>query len=388
MPIPLRLLAKGGKWLLEVERYVSVQSQLFRPRRETLEGEPAILRALESSEEAALRDTARTLMRGGTTPERCYEIYEGGFTEAAIPDSIASVRPAEERARAEEQELTRLRDQLLALHAKVERLRTQMSDLEQGAPPRKQLEAAPEKQQKAKAAMPPPAAAAAAAAPAHAAPEPGTDLLADEDSSSLAGKDLLAEDDSSSLAGKDLLADDDSSSLAGKDLLAEDEPAAAAPQPPAPLELGDTLDHITALDALLSGRATFSESTPDTTPGLLMIDESYFVSKLANESGESVGAVLVDGPTLKMLGCAVRNMSKAEMEAELTRDDMGEGALAGMKELAEAMVSIIARNTQNPTIFACDVEKLDPVELPWLFDVQKRVDLDDSLGGHVLLIGK
>ena len=354
-PIPIRLLAKSGKWLLEIERYVSVRSQLFRPRRETLEGEGAILRALSSAEEAELTDVARALMRAGSSPDRCYDVVEGAFSEAALPDKIAEARPPEERARAEEQELTRMRDQLLMLQMKVEHLRAQVTDLERGAPQTKQL-----------------------------APSSGHAPVV-QDSSHLAGRDLIAED-ASSLAGRDLLADD-SSSLAGRDLLADDEPA-AAPASPAPLELGSPEANAAALDALLGGAATFTVSSADTTPGLLMIDESYFVSKMANESGESVGAVLVDGPTLKMLGAAVRKMSKADTEAELSSDSPSDTVLAGLKDLAAAMVDVVSKSSGDSTVFACDVEKLDPVELPWLFDVQKRVDLDDSLGGHVLLIAK
>ncbi len=354
-PIPIRLLAKSGKWLLEVERYVAVRAQLFRPRRETVEGEGAILRALSASEDGDLTDTARTLMRGGLLPERCYDVVEGGFSEAALPDSIPDAKPAEERARAEEQEIMRLRDQLLTLHAKVERLRTQVTDLEHGAPPKQLLHANAEPR------------ATKQTAPSPIAPSAGQDLLAD-DSSDLAGRDLLA---------------DDSSNLAGRDLLADDAPAEA----PA-LDLGTTQKHVEALDVLLLGAATFSESTEATTPGLLMIDESYFVSKLANESGECVGALLVDGRTLKTLGAAIRGLSKEETEVELSSDDASDTVLAGIKDLASAMVTVLAKNPANPTIFACDAEKLDPVELPWLFDAQKRVDLDDSLGGHVLLIGK
>ncbi len=333
-PIPLRLVAKSGKWLLEVERFVAVRAQLFRPRRETVEGEGAILRALSASEDADLTDTARTLMRGGLLPERCYEVVEGGFSEAALPDSIPDAQPAMERTRAEEQEMTRVRDQLLTLQMKVERLRTQVTDLEHGAPPKQLTRGDPE-----------PAAKEIATAPT--APSADQDLVA-EHSSDLAGRDLLA---------------DDSSDLAGRDLLADDSPA-EAPISPA-LDLGTPKEHVEALDALFLGAATFTESSEATTPGLLMIDESYFVSKLANQSGECVGALLVDGPTLKMLGAAI-----------------------GLKDLASAMVTVLARNPANPTIFACDAEQLDPVELPWLFDAQKRLDLDDSLGGHVLLLGR
>lgn len=278
-PIPIRLLTRSGKWLLEVERYVAVRAQLFRPRRETLEGEGAILRALSAAEEVDLSNAARTLMRGGMLPERCYDVVEGGFSEAALPDDVPAALPAEERARAEDQELMRLRDQLLMLHAKVERLRMQVTDLEHGAPPTKQLPLTP-----------------------------------------------------------------------------------AAEPPPPVLSLGSPEEHVAALDALLLGTATFSVGREDTAPGLLMIDESYFVSKLATETGECVGAVLVDEPTLERLG--------------------------NVKDLAAAMVNVLAKIAGNLTVCAGDMEKLDPVELPWLFDVQKRVDLDDSLGGHVLLIGK
>jgi hypothetical protein len=181
-------------------------------------------------------------------------------------------------------------------------------------------------------------------------------------------------------------ADEDSSLAARAD---EDSPVdPAAEPPPPPLELGGPEGHVAALDALLLGSATFTVGTEDTTPGLLMIDESYFVSKLASETGKCVGALLLDGPTATLLGSAIRGLSKEETEAEAAAATPGEVVLAGIKDLAAAMVNVLEKIAGNPTVFACDVEKLDPIELPWLFDTQKRVDLDDSLGGHVLLIAK
>jgi len=314
-------MAKSGKWLLEVERYVSVRAQLFRPRRETLEGEGAILRALSLAEEAELSDAARMLMRGGIMPERCYEVVEGGFSEAALPDHIPDQRPSAERARVEEQELTRMRDQMMALQMKVEQLRAQVNHLEQGQGP-KQLTAGGKS-------------GGAQASPAPMRPD-------------LAGCDLLA---------------DDTSHLAGRDLLAEPE---APPAELKPFDVGTAELHVAALDELMGGKPKFRPGTDDTMPGLLMIDESYFVSKLVRSAdGECIGAVLVDAATLENLG-------KAE----------------GVKRVATAMVDALAKTAHTEEVFACDVEALDPVELPWLFDVQKRVDLDDSLGSHILLIAK
>ena len=332
-PIPLRLLTKDGRWLLEVERYVSVRAQLFRPRRETLEGEVAILRALSAAEDIDLTDTARTLMRGGLLPERCYEVVEGSFAEAALPERISAPRPPEPRAQAEEHELMSLREQMLTLRAKVERLRAQVTELEQGAPHTRTSSNAPHTTSASNA----PHTTSASPAPHTASASPASHTGA---------------------------------------------------MPPPALDLGAPKDHVAVLDALLRGAATFTESTADTTPGLLMIDESYFVSKLANESGECLGALLVDEPTLKKLGGAIGGLSAAETESELSRSDASDAVLGGLKDLAAVVVSTLAKNPANPALFACGVERLDPVELPWLFDVQKRVDLDDSLGGHVLIIGK
>ena len=350
-PIPLRLLTKDGRWLLEVERYVSVRAQLFRPRRETLEGEVAILRALSAAEDIDLTDTARTLMRGGLLPERCYEVVEGSFAEAALPERISAPRPPEPRAQAEEHELMSLREQMLTLRAKVERLRAQVTELEQGAPHTRTSSNAPH------------------TTSASNAPHTRTSSNAPHTTSASNAPHTT------------------SASPAPHTASASPASHTGAMPPPA-LDLGAPKDHVAVLDALLRGAATFTESTADTTPGLLMIDESYFVSKLANESGECLGALLVDEPTLKKLGGAIGGLSAAETESELSRSDASDAVLGGLKDLAAVVVSTLAKNPANPALFACGVERLDPVELPWLFDVQKRVDLDDSLGGHVLIIGK
>ena len=75
---------------------------------------------------------------------------------------------------------------------------------------------------------------------------------------------------------------------------------------------------------------------------------------------------------------------KEQLSALLPRAEV----LSAIADLVGSITSVLNAISGNPRVAGSAAHKLDPAALDWLFVVQKRVDLDDSLGGHLIIVAK
>jgi hypothetical protein len=69
---PTRLVCRRGSWVLEVERLVSIERNVYQPRTQRLEGSEAILQHLQRSADNPARQRGQRLdSRPASEPRNC-----------------------------------------------------------------------------------------------------------------------------------------------------------------------------------------------------------------------------------------------------------------------------------------------------------------------------
>ena len=130
---PARLLCRRGTWVLELVRLVAVDRNVFQPRVQRLEGAEAVLQHLKrSGDNPALAAAASHLMRSARSEEeRAFDAVDGDWVPGELAARRDSTRPsAPPPGGGNAAEVAELRAELLVLRAAHERLRERVQRLE------------------------------------------------------------------------------------------------------------------------------------------------------------------------------------------------------------------------------------------------------------------
>jgi len=130
---PARLLCRRGVWALELVKLVPVDRNVFQPRVQRLEGADAVLQHLKrSGDNPALAAAASQLMRGTRTDEeRAFDAVDGDWVPGELGTRRDAQRPSSPPpGNAHAAEVAELRAELLVLRASHERLRERVQRLE------------------------------------------------------------------------------------------------------------------------------------------------------------------------------------------------------------------------------------------------------------------
>ncbi|MEI9950656.1 MAG: hypothetical protein WDO74_17175 [Pseudomonadota bacterium] len=336
---PARLLCRRGTWVLELVKLVPVDRNVFQPRVQRLEGADAVLQHLKrSGDHPALAAAAGQLMRGARSDEeRAFDAVEGEWVPGELAPRREGNRPSSMPPGSNHAgEVAELRAELLVLRASHERLRERVQRLES------QWSAASR----------------------------GRDVLSIPPTPSFAmpkGLDLPQQAPFGSPAEP----------MQATATRISGEPAVAT----SGLKLPSVAAINDSLRALIGDQAGVREKRRATfSPNAL---GPCWVSRLIDDEGHDVGAIVADRAAAIALGGALMSLPEHEIEAQRALAAPSDDIVGAMSEVANNLCEAINQQPGGLQVRVKPIEPLLPGLLDWVSKVADRglqCELQESAG--------
>jgi hypothetical protein len=368
---PTRLVCRRGSWSLEVERLVAVERDVYQPRTQRLEGTDAVLQHLQRTANTALAHAAHALIRGNQAAEECaFEALDSEWVaceatarrESSRPGALAAANASALELRAElcllrathaglRERLARLESQL-ASQTRARELRAPES-LASIRPPQSRV-AAPlsRPSPNVPAAVPIADAPASSPPPGSASPSPSTPLISTPSISVPA-------------------------SLAP--------PAARAL---IPLKLPSASAVAVCLKTLIGRKIGLQEVRPGSFPAKGK-KRPYWFSRLIDDDGNDVGALVTDLMAAIGLGGALMMIPPQELDAQRAAQTPSEDVMSAVAEVMNNLSATINQMPEGPHVRVQPLEAMTDANLAWTKAAAHAMDLelDDGMG-HLLLFAR
>jgi hypothetical protein len=337
---PARLLCRRGVWVLELVKLVPVDRNVFQPRVQRLEGADAVLQHLKrSGDNPALAAAASQLMRGTRSEEeRAFDAVDGDWVPGELGPRRDAQRPSSPPpGQGHAGEVAELRAELLVLRASHERLRERVQRLEA------QWNAAGR----------------------------GREVLSVPPTPSFAmatGSDLPQAATFAAIAQP----------LAATATRVSGEPAVAV----SGLRLPSVAAINESLHALIGDQASVREKRPVAfVPSKL---GPCWVSRLIDDEGHDVGAIVADRAAAIALGGALMLLPENELEAQRALVTPSDDILSAMSEVANHLCETVNQRAGGSLqVRVKPIEPLTPGGLDWAERAMDRglaCELQDSAG--------
>ncbi|HEY3664536.1 MAG TPA: hypothetical protein VGL19_01005 [Polyangiaceae bacterium] len=342
---PARLVCRRGTWVLELVRLVAIERNVFQPRVQRLEGMDAVLQYLKrTTDQPGLAAAASQLMRGvRSEEERCFDAVEGEWVPGEPNARRDSNRPSAPPP-GNSGEVMELRAELLVLRASHERLRERVqrleSQLSRGSVVPDVLSIAPT-----------PSMAPAVARPSEAlhAPEPFASTLV------------------------------------------QGQP----PQPtrservktPGAMSLPEAAAISACLQGLVGDSLSVREKEPVDFASALLA--ACWVSRLIDEAGVEVGAIVADQAATATLGGALMGLTEQEIEAQRSEQTPSQDVIGAMGEAYNQLCETINQDATGPRARVKPIEVMVPGLLDWTKKASSALELElDRGGGRLFLFAR
>jgi len=363
---PARLLCRRGTWILELVRLVAVDRNVFQPKTQRLEGSDAVLQHLKRNvDNPSLAASASQLMRGlRPDEERNFEAVDGDWVPTEPGARRDSSRPsAPPPGSSFSSDLAEMRAELLVLRASHERLRERVVKLEAQllagvVPPREVLSTAPTPAVGMRQASDVPRLDAFPAtliqgqAPRVTSEAPRAQSVSPEVSPSQAPRNRSAKPGADALTMMLPAADEVSAclrSLIGEQVVANE-------RHPAQFSLADRGER--------------------------------WISRLIDDEGQEVGAVIADLQATTGLGGALLMLVDAEIQAQRDARAPTEDVLSAMSEVSNNLSGTINQQPDSVHVRVKPLEPLNPATLEWGRAPSSVLELELGGGGHLFLLAR
>jgi hypothetical protein len=373
---PARLLCRRGTWVLELVRLVAVDRNVFQPRVQRLEGSEAVLQHLKRSGDPALAAAASQLMRGSRSDEeRVFDAVDGDWVPGELGARRDSTRPsAPPPGGGNAGEVAELRAELLVLRAAHERLRERVQRLESqihnGGRTRDVLSIPPTPS------FVMPKASNASEAPAHTATSGsgGGSKPADAQGTSLVP----------AAGGASVPAQ--APGLSSMPAQAATRASGATSVAPSGLALPSVAAVNASLQALIGDVATAQEKRPVSfDPSVL---GPCWVSRLIDDEGHDVGAIVADRAATLCLGGALMSLPEHEIEAQRALGTPSEDVIGAMSEVANNLCETINQSGRSQ-VRVKPIEPLAAGSLEWADKAGAGLEFELSGGlGRLFLFAR
>lgn len=336
--IPKRLLAKDGKWSLEIVRQVAVERNVYRPHTQRLDGADVILGYLRRTAQfSALAHGAAELLGDPVLESRSYEVVNGEWVMSVLAPSYIDELKRQHRAaaqRSQHVQLLEVRAECVRLRHANAKLSGRMDDLEGQL---KQLAALVEELK----AREPVVIHAPLAAPV---PEKQLEPVAAQ---------------------------------------VQEEPADPEAAELPKLRLPRAQEFIRCIEQLIGSDVTARESASplDVTGG-----GKFYVSQLIDDSDRLVGGIIMDLQATVFLGGTLLMVPEAELNSQVRSRAPSEDSVAASSEVCNALSGSLNNVPDNAHVRTKYLEVLNLAELPWLKKPRVQMTLEDSFGGQVLVV--
>ena len=344
---PTRLVCRRGSWVLEVERLVSIERDVYQPRTQRLEGSDAILQHLQrSADNPALATAASALIRGlHPNQEIAFEAVESEWVACHGNAARDSCRPsalsaANETAAELRAELCLLRASHAGLRERLARLEAQLATqatLREPSMPRVTAATMPK----------------ISHAPRHALP---------------AASPSLAPSPSPSPS-----------------------PSLQPPEPELPaivskLKLPPALAVGSCLNTLIGKKLSARELRPVAFPPK---DKApCWFSRLLDDDGNEVGVIVADLLAAVGLGGALMMLPPHELEAQRTAQALSEDAISAMAEVANNLSATINQQPEATHVRVGPLEQMSNGNLDWAKKPADALALELAGMGHLFLFAR
>jgi hypothetical protein len=372
---PRYLICQQGEWTLELEVLVPIGHVILRPSRKSVSGADKILFHL--SQDPALGEltaTARQLLEQPQEAEveRCFEVRGGGW--ASIPADLRQELAAEEQtvageAATHQQDQLRLHDleQRLAAFGQLDQKLSTISILEQRVASLEKL--ARERAHQAPTTSAPAAVALPAMEDLPPTPHPGDPAATEGGPEPGPAEPGPAEPNVEEPAAQ---------------------PEAAAALPITVLPEPEDLEEL--LQMLLGEEIEVSKEDEGAGPSLerAAVTRNLYLSKLIDDDGATVGALVADIPAVVYLGGTMLMVPEASQETMIKTKKVEEEVIDALAEVFNSMCSLINKIEANAHVRSTPASSFRDAEEedPWLAQPGARTDLilGDSRGRLIMLL--
>jgi hypothetical protein len=351
---PARLLCRRGTWVLELVKLVPVDRNVFQPRVQRLEGSEAVLQHLKrSADNPGLATAASQLMRGFRTDEdRCFEAVDGDWVPGEPGPRRDSTRPSAPPPGGQVAgEVAELRAELLVLRASHERLRERIMRLESlvstnSSAPRDLISVVP-------------------------TPSVGLPNISDVPRAPAPFAATLAQGEAPRA----------SEALRTRSSDPSPTPVTPAVRLPAAPEIR------ACLQTLVGDQVNVREKRPFTFT--VSSAEPRWVSRLIDDEGREVGAIVADLYATTALGGALMGLAEAEVEAQRAAAAPSEDVLGAMSEVANNLSGVINQGSRSVHVRVKPIEPLSPDVLEWAMSPANGLELAlEPNGGCLFLLAR
>ncbi len=335
---PKRLQQSNGQWTLEVVRQVAVDSSVYRPHSQLLEGPELILRYLKRNPtHHRLAESALRLLKSQVEDgEATFEAVNGEWLPAT------SGKADFERTRKSKEIAARRSQYVQLLELRAEHIRLQH---------------------------------------AH------TALLKKVMQLAQAVAENTEEIDRLKKQGP-VVIQAPVQEVAKPESLAPEEPEDMAPlstDTPTML-LPEASDLVRCIEQLIGGDATAKESAG--TFNITASSRHIFMSTLVDDEDHVVGAVAMDLKATVYLGGTLLMVPDGELIDQVKRQAPSEDSIAASSEVCNSLSGSVNNLPENIHVRTNFLEPLNFAEQSWVAKPRSRVVLEDSFGGHIALLAK
>ncbi|MFZ5891361.1 MAG: hypothetical protein ACOY0T_09945 [Myxococcota bacterium] len=364
---PSRLVCRRGRWILELTRLVAVDSHVFQPRKQRIEGSDVILSHLKRSPEgAALVQGAMQLMRSTRgDDDRTFEAIDGEWVPTQETRGKGKELGFEESTQAA---IADLRAELLILRASHQRLKERVVVLEarlaDGVPPPKaqaqismpepQPAPAPKAMGFARLSNPP------AAQPAAMAPEPAPLFSQHQVASPTLATGQEPEE---RRPFGEVVAAVGNHSVAGHKI-----------------DTGPLADVLSALKDLCGGDPGYAKSDEPLPDSALELAALY-ASLLVDDDGQALGVILSDIRATANLGGRLAGLPSTVIDEQAKTGVLSESVTAAMSEVCNTLSSVLSRVPGNVNLRSTPLETFPADRLGWVGNASGVLALEKRRAG-------
>ncbi len=346
---------------MELTRLVAVDSHVFQPKKQRLEGSDAILSHLKRADSPALAQGAAQLMRSvRADDERTFDAVDGEW----VPSHGERVREGHDLALM----LADLRAEFVMLRASHQRLKDRVVALEAQiadgvqVPPKK----APAVASPVSVARVSFAPASKRGEPASAVPMPATFPEGPSNPTLATGQEPAP----------------------ARSIPPVGEVHAAISKRPAPtkkVELGSDTDLLAALKDLFSGDPGYAK-TNEPVPDSALELAALYASLLVDDDGNELGAVLADIRATANLGGRLVGLPATVIDEQAKTGVLSEPVTAAMSEVCNTLSAALSRVPGNVQLRSTPLESFSADRLRWVGSARSVIALEKKRAGTFWLV--
>ena len=127
----------------------------------------------------------------------------------------------------------------------------------------------------------------------------------------------------------------------------------------------------------------------DTKPLKLKADsKALFMSRLLDDDDVEVGAIIMDAKSTIFLGGNLLMIPEDELKGMSIKNEPSEDAVAASSEVCNALSGLFNHVPDNPHIRSTPLVAANLAEHDWVLKASERMNLVDTFGGKLLLLGR